>query len=92
MPISKACSSAWQYVNGKFNLQSVGLKLQAVKRGLKKLHRVKSGKAHEKLEHLRKKMEEIHCQRDFDVDETTQMIEKEKITSRGTLDFLPFKY
>lgn len=54
-----------------------GGKIKAVKKELKKLHTQHYGKAHDKVKMLRKKIDDIHCHHNFDMDRDAQITEKE---------------
>lgn len=47
--------------------------MQAVKRELKRMHKQQFGKAHDKVTLLRKQLDDVHCQYDFDLAEVAQM-------------------
>lgn len=73
----KVVQDDWLSVGGYFKLQNVWVKMKVVKRELKKLHTQQFGKARDKVNMLRKQIDDIHCQHDFDLDGTAQMREKE---------------
>ena len=67
---------AWNSVNGRYRLQSVWLKLKAVKIELKMMRTQKFGKVHEKVEYLRQKLTDLQNHVDFNSNEETQNNEK----------------
>lgn len=57
---------AWNSVNGRHRLQSIWLKLKAVKKELKQMKSQKVGLAHEKVEVLRQQLQDLQNQGDYD--------------------------